>query len=907
MANRSSLISFSKCVIIFFLLTITNIPHLQCQSKLYKSVSSTSLAVNRLMKEEVFSAPVLHLGNIQEEMIISDFDVKKVILKSKSEKSYSENALSSFFNKHSDVKTLHISPDVQENKANILLNLDYENLKYIENVIIDWDEKNDHSSFIKKITLSNNIKNLTIISENPADLKITPSFLSLISRLSGLHLRNINFIPSTQKLSSKNLVTLVIENHKSSSESIRHLLEYFASCKNISEIIFDQNIPLDFNALDYLKQYKKLNVLDLNCKSFKAESMPYESITNFPEIKSLHLMNANQCVHNGIHKFKSLKKLDLRFRNQKIELHEDIYKLKNLEVLSFDSDIINPQISNLKKLKKLQLKGGFSSFPNSLFTLKRLEYLNIACSNVDSLFRRIDEFKNLEFLILESYIIKTIPNAITALTNLKHVEINSYLEVESIPEHIGNLKKLEVFKLKSSYLKTFPKSFANLNKLKTLEIQGSKDAPIEVYNGITFLKRDTFYRNLLNSIPSLKQLEYLNLSYNKFTKQNLLQLLTILKQDRFQNLTLHLSHCWIKTLPEYIWNDLKLKFLDLSDNEINYLPDSFLKSNIEDFDLTNNSNSISLRYPNKMWMYLTALHMKRLNPSDIKEKFEFINFATQLLNYQFYNLFATNLAFQVDSTYATKAFTSAQLGNYYFSQEDYTTSIELYKSAKVGLINSNESSDNLNYSPLSDEWIRYALSLYYLGKVTEFKNNVYEMYNQSNQHIEKFKVKCQCQALQKLQNSDRINLGILLNQFDKELAAIVWEPKISKLERLTMNEYCKTGNYTELLELYLASENYESFDSLYLHTLLNIPKNSNDEIVLEYLKITKDVIMGLDKDESIKRLKRTLKQKAPITTNWNTSYIEMWAILSNNPYASRVQKINRIIQPSLNHLPIPMY
>ncbi len=905
MADRSTIMEYSKFIITFCLLILIKASALFGQSDFYKSVSSSAESFSLLPEEESLPSFPLHLGNIQEENFISNYNFHTIDLVSVVNGPQRVNSLSALLNKHSKIKSLRLPSRDQEKDTKTLLKLDYENLKFIEHITVEWNENIDYNSFWGKLVQASNLKYLTIKGDHNTGLKVTPNFISLTSKLSGLQLSNISILPSTQRLSSKNLTTLIIKNHSSSSESIKYLLESFSACQNISEIIFDRSSPMDFNVLEYLNQYKKLKVLDLDLKSYSTDNKPFESIAQLPNIESLHIKNGTHCSHKGIHKFKSLRKLDFVHRNLKVELDDDVYKLENLEVLAYDSKTIDSRISNLKKLKKLRIRGSFSSFPSQFYTLKKLTHLDVECRSLDTLFRQIDAFKNLEALILKSPKIKEVPQAITSLTNLKHIAIDSYRGVESIPNDIGNLKNLEVFKLKSSYLKTLPTSFTKLDKLKTLEIQGSEDAAIESYNGITFIKRDTFYQNLLTSIPLFVHLQSLNLSYNKFTEEKLRRLLTKIQPDVLQNLSLNLSHCWIESLPEHIWEGLQIKHLNLSNNEIKEIPDSFLKSNIEQFDLSSNSYEIDFSYQDRMWMYITGLRKKKLTPNDIKDKTQFINFLAALLVVEPYNYYYANLAFEVDSAYAAQALTPSALATYYFSQKDFKRASELYELERHSFMNSYNPDMNYAFYQISNDWFRYVLSLHALAKSVEFEKEVKEMYLHSNASLEIYKSKCECQALKLFRGNDRIQLGILLNAIDKESATKIWEPKITQMEKLTKTENCNPGNFLNLLELYLTTENYESFDSLYIHTLINVPKDANYEIILEYLKIAKDVILGLDRTASIEKLKRTLEQRVPIRTKWDASYIEMWAILSNNPNASHIQELNRIIQPSLSYIPIP--
>lgn len=876
------------------------------QSEFYKSLSSTTSTIDLLPEEEFNWDLELNLGNRHDEKTLDIHDVQKINLGAVIErKSYQENALSKLLNKYENIKTLQIPSNISKNSDYTILDLDYDQLNYIENIIIEWNTNLNYNSIFAKLNLTSKLKHLTIKCGDNTQIEMTSSFRSLISKLSGLCLINTTILPTTQEITSKNLTTLVIKNYNSDGDQIRYLLQYFSSCKNIKEIIFDRKAPIDFNVIDYLNQYKKLKVLDLDCKSFAPKSIPFDSIVNFPKIESLCLMNASHCSHDGIHNFRSLKKLKLLSGYKYIELSNDVYKLKNIESLSYSTDSVNPQISNFKKLKKLYIKGRFDTFPESFYSLKKLKHLEVDCHNLDSLFDHINVFKNLETLILKSGKIKEIPESIATLKKLKHLDIQTNHGVESIPKNIGELKNLEVFKITESTLRTIPKSFINLKKLKTLELCGSESAAIDLYNGITFLERDSFYENLLLSISSFNQLERLKLSYNRLTEDRLISLLNSIKPDVLQNLYLDLSHCWIQTLPENIWNNIQIKFLNLSDNEIKDVPKSFLLSEIDQFDLAGNHSSVRNHYPNKKWSYFWGLLLKKLDPRDIKNKAKVIDF----LDYTSFNVldntFIVDIAFQIDSMYSINTLPPAKLANYYFVQKNYPKSNKLYKSAKESFV--NPFNPDAKYIPLSNDWIRFALSLYISGNTSEFRSNVKEMHHHSDKSIENYKIKCECKALGYLQKSDRILLGILLNNFDKELATKVWEPKISQLRSVTINNNCKTSNYLNLLELYLIAEDYDSFDSLYVHTILNIEKDTNDEIILEYLKIAKDLIEGIDCSISIKKLKRTLEKRAPINTNWNTTYIEMWAILSDNPNASKLQDLNRMIQPSLSFTPIPIF
>ncbi len=178
----------------------------------------------------------------------------------------------------------------------------------------------------------------------------------------------------------------------------------------------------------------------------------------------------------GINKLKELRVLDLKNIRTKAgvtNLPEEVFQLKNLEILSLGDlplQQLSASIDKLKKLWKIYLLSmPMKSLPATIGRLKKLSDLCIRWVDLETLPEEIGEFTALEELILEGTKIQHLP------TNL-----NKWKKLRSI--RLGD-NQLEVFPLELCYCKKLTRIDVQSNQLKNLPLAIAKMQNLEWFNG----------------------------------------------------------------------------------------------------------------------------------------------------------------------------------------------------------------------------------------------------------------------------------------------------------------------------------------------------------------------------------------------------------------------------------------
>jgi len=151
----------------------------------------------------------------------------------------------------------------------------------------------------------------------------------------------------------------------------------------------------------------------------------------------------------------------------------NLINLKNItamysvpEPIDLDDPLFNPP--NLKYLNLNSNK--YSTIPENIGKLKKLEILDVSYNNLISLPKAIGDLESLKFLYLNYNLITSIPDEIGNLKNLIHTNL-SHNEIINIPSSLGNLENLEELYLESNLIDDYlPESLNNLPKLHTITL-----------------------------------------------------------------------------------------------------------------------------------------------------------------------------------------------------------------------------------------------------------------------------------------------------------------------------------------------------------------------------------------------------------------------------------------------------
>ena len=197
------------------------------------------------------------------------------------------------------------------------------------------------------------------------------------------------------------------------------------------------------------------------------------SLKMLPNLESLDLRkNQLSLFPDILFKLKKLKSLILS-DNQIVHIPEEIGVLKNLEILYLDNmrsdnslsytgiKELPKEISKLEKLKILSVKSfsanspscSLSKFPDQIFELKSLEYLNLAFHSLISVIpSKIGNLINLKELVLSKCSIEKIPVEMSKLVNLESLILFNeyYSSYDFYKTHVDNNQKYKIAKFGES-------------------------------------------------------------------------------------------------------------------------------------------------------------------------------------------------------------------------------------------------------------------------------------------------------------------------------------------------------------------------------------------------------------------------------------------------------------------------
>ncbi|PHN92624.1 hypothetical protein CSC80_16915 [Maribacter sp. 6B07] len=215
---------------------------------------------------------------------------------------------------------------------------------------------------------------------------------------------------------------------------------------NSDSIELNYNYP-KANKIKFVN-FESSRISYLNLTSIRLIEFP-KSIFNFKKIKSLEMTNHNfKILPEGFNNLKKLKTLRLGHTPIK-KLPHDFSELNNLETLSINyktienKDLLFKTLSNLPKLKNLELWSvSFETkLPKSFLKLKKLKKLRLVGSDFD--FSTIYEYHNLKELDLTLSTFKSFDSSIQNLKKLNKISILGSFYIQNLPEELSELKKLK--------------------------------------------------------------------------------------------------------------------------------------------------------------------------------------------------------------------------------------------------------------------------------------------------------------------------------------------------------------------------------------------------------------------------------------------------------------------------------
>ncbi|XP_030927606.1 receptor-like protein 7 [Quercus lobata] len=416
-----------------------------------------------------------------------------------------------------------------------------------------------------------NLTNLSCLNlSNAGFAGQIPSEISNLNRLVTLDLSTDSFLSNSMlKIEKPNLATLV--------QNFGELKELYLDGVNISA-------PGNEWCQALSSSLWNLRVLSMSQCYL---SGPFDS--SLSELRSLSIIRLhgnplNTPVPEFFANFVNLTSLNLVYCGLKGTFPESVFQILTLQKL----DLLNNEllqgalpdaIGNLTMLSRLDLSNcNFSgSIPNSMANLVQLAYLDMSFNSFTGPIPSFSMAKNLTQIYLShnkltGKITSTHWNELPNLVNL-HLGFNSL--GGSIPVSLFSLPLLQKLELSdnqfSGQLNYFSVSSYLLDTLDLSSNNLEGPIPMSVFElqGLKFLSlsSNNFSGSLqLNKIQQLRNLSYLDLSYNSLLIE---YNGTNSSSSSFPQLSkLKLASCNLKTFPDFLRNQSKLSFLDLSINQI---------------------------------------------------------------------------------------------------------------------------------------------------------------------------------------------------------------------------------------------------------------------------------------------------------------------------------------------------
>ncbi|KAF8402607.1 hypothetical protein HHK36_010696 [Tetracentron sinense] len=338
--------------------------------------------------------------------------------------------------------------------------------------------------------------------------------------------------------------------------------------------------PLDSSLL----KLNSLSEIRLDLNNISAE-VP-EFFANFSSLTSLHL---SSCALNGefperIFQLPNLQILDMSINQNLKGFLPKFPRNGSLHTLLLDETNFTGElpdsIGNLKLLSKLKLVGCsfHGSIPSSIANLTQLVLFDFSSNNLSGPIPPLGFSENLTQIILaHNRFTGPIPSSHwDRLVNLVNLDFRNNSLNGTIPSALFTLPSLQKLQLAHNQLTDQLPDFSNLSSplLDTLDLSSNKlkgPIPKAVFElgglKILTLSSNNFSGTLqLSMIQQLGNLSSLDLSYNSLsintTGSN--SVLSSFPQIG----TLKLASCNLSVFPDFLREQSKLSFLDLSNNQI---------------------------------------------------------------------------------------------------------------------------------------------------------------------------------------------------------------------------------------------------------------------------------------------------------------------------------------------------
>ncbi|KAI5325950.1 hypothetical protein L3X38_035024 [Prunus dulcis] len=463
-------------------------------------------------------------------------------------------------------------------------------LQYIENLNLAYNNFNNiqiPSQFNKLNNLSYlNLSNAGFVGQIPIEISHLVRLVTLdlstlyFSGTPSLKLENPNLNVLIGNLSE--LVELLLDGVNISASGAQWCQAISSSLPKLRVLsLSTSNISGPFDSS--LLKLHSLSVIRIE-KNNLSTQVP-EFFSNFTNLTSLHLSSSGLygTFPEKIFRVPTLQTIDLSGNSQLQGSLPEFPKNASLQSLvlngaNFSGQLLPNSIGNLKMLSKIDVPScNFTgSIPRSMENLTQLIYVDLSTNKFNGSVPFFSMAKNLTLINLSSNLLtgQIISSHWENLTNLVNLDLRFNLLDGTIPPSLFSLSPLQKLQLSNNQFSGQLPVFGGISRLDTLDLSSNKlegPIPMSIFKlqglKILLLSSNNFSGSFpLEHLPQLKNLSSLDLSYNSL----LIDYNSVnTSYTTFPHIsTLKLASGKLRTFPEFLRNQSRLVYLDLSVNQI---------------------------------------------------------------------------------------------------------------------------------------------------------------------------------------------------------------------------------------------------------------------------------------------------------------------------------------------------